>query len=249
MKHSEMKINRREVIGKLGAVSGLGLLSAHASAGFPGEGSVVTVDKRIKLFDTLVNAQKSDDIQEGDFILTAGYYHAGDGGAAGYLIAGESPEPEVNPGDRVPFSGDHIGVLTGVVEVNYKIFGARGDSVNDDGIQIKAAHDYANRHKLPVVNRNGEYWIKRTRNIAIKTSVQWGATVFHINEAFNTKEPVFVVSGYEEGEGVFLDASEKRKVIGALKPGCQQIPELKAYKNSLVYIEDSNDRIGFRAGY
>ena len=34
--------------------------------------------------------------------------------------------------------------------VFYKDFGAVGDGVTDDFHAIKAAHDYANEHKLPV---------------------------------------------------------------------------------------------------
>src|SRR5699024_580928 len=41
--------------------------------------------------------------------------------------------------------------------VTYEMFGVVGDGVNDDGVQIKRAHDFANTHNLPVYNPYGEY--------------------------------------------------------------------------------------------
>ena len=78
--------------------------------------------------------------------------------------------------------------------VNYRMFGAVGDGEHDDGVQIKLAHEYANQHQIPVVNRSGEFWIKETNNIPITTNVHWGKTTFHIDERYNSRRrPRFVV--------------------------------------------------------
>ena len=40
------------------------------------------------------------------------------------------------------------------------MFGAICNSINDDGQQLKLAHNFANKHNLPVENLTGEYYIK-----------------------------------------------------------------------------------------
>ena len=37
-----------------------------------------------------------------------------------------------------------------ILYVNYEMFGAKGDGVTDDMEAIKAAHEYANEHKIDV---------------------------------------------------------------------------------------------------
>src|SRR5690606_41069769 len=85
--------------------------------------------------------------------------------------------------------------LVGVQAVNYAMFGAKGNGMDDDGDQIKQAHDYANLHGLPVVNVTGEYWLMASQTIHIRTNVDWGLTVFHISERANTKNtPRFIIA-------------------------------------------------------
>src|SRR5690606_41505210 len=59
--------------------------------------------------------------------------------------------------------------------VSYAMFGARGNGIDDDGVYIKQAHDFANMHRLPVVNVGGEYWLSASHTIHICTNVEWGA--------------------------------------------------------------------------
>ena len=133
--------------------------------------------------------------------------------------------------------------------VNYRMFGAVGDGENDDGVQIKRTHEYANRHRVPVVNLSGEFWIKETNDIPIKTNVHWGQTTFHIDERYNSKEnPRFVVLNDRPDEVLDLDASAKAVLLEKLKPGVQIIPELASYAGYLISVVDENDRIGIRAG-
>src|SRR5690606_25521370 len=136
-----------------------------------------TIDKdeevNILYFSSLIDATRSADIKEGSVISTLGYHKLGDGGSARYSIIKDSTDLKPNGGDIVKFKGGWMGILIDVQWVNYKIFGALGDSVSDDGVQIKNAHDFANRNKLPIINLTGEYWIEKTRRIEVKPSVQW----------------------------------------------------------------------------
>ncbi len=139
--------------------------------------------------------------------------------------------------------------LKNIQSVNYKLFGAVGDGVNDDSVQIKAAHDYANKHNLPVINYSGEYWLRKANNIEIYTNVDWGSTIFHIDESSNTPaDGRFKILPRKDPIKIELSATEKAGFLNKLKPGVKVIPELAAFTNCLVNISDKNDKIGYRAG-
>ncbi len=136
-----------------------------------------------------------------------------------------------------------------VTAVNYNMFGAVGDGKHDDGTAIKMAHAYANQHQLPVVNLQGEFWIKNANQIDIRTSTQWGQTIFHIDESLNEKAaPRFLVRSNQQRREIKWDNDVKKAFLEALKPGVQAFEPLTPYRNCLVIVKDDKDRIGFRAG-
>src|SRR5690606_13172911 len=238
-------VGRRKVLGALGVMA-CGLLPNKALSGPISDNR--NQEANVRYFSSLVEAITNKDIKEGSIVSTLGYHKLGDGGSARYSIVNDSSNLKPNGGDIVKFQGGLTGILIDVKFVNYKTFGVLCDSVSDDGPQIKNAHDFANRNRLPVINLNGEYWIEKSRGIEVKTSVQWGHSVFHIREAYNTKSAVFNVLSYNRPVKVSLDDAQKKNVIKAIKPGTQVIPELGNYKNHLILIKDEDDRIGFRAG-
>jgi len=139
--------------------------------------------------------------------------------------------------------------LANVQSISYKMFGAVGDGKNDDSIQIKAAHAYANKMNLPVINPGGEYWLKQANNIEIMTNVDWGNTICHIDEKTNTAaNGRFKIMPRKEKMNVELNAEQKAAFLKQFKPGVKLIPELSPYKNCLLGVVDKGDQIGFRAG-
>lgn len=139
--------------------------------------------------------------------------------------------------------------LADAQSINYKMFGAVGDGKNDDSIQIKEAHAYANKMNLPVINQSGEYWLKQANNIEIMTNVDWGSTIFHIEEKTNSAaNGRFRILPGKEKKAIELTEEQKSAFIKQLKPGVKLIPEMAAYKNCLISVADKNDQIGFRAG-
>lgn len=187
-------------------------------------------------------------LEPNQIVRTTGYYKAGDGGAAEYIIRAEQwPE---DGGSVIHLPNGLQAHLLPVQSVNYTMFGAKGDGVNDDGVQMKKAHAYANSAKLPVIHLSGQLWIKDTNQISILTNVQWGHTVFHIDESKNVRgKQRFVVASAKQQQPIALSAADKASLLSKLKPGTTIIPELASYKNCLVIVADSNDRIGIRAGY
>ena len=189
------------------------------------------------------------DPREGALVETLGFHAAGDGGGALYRIQQPTDELQANGADVLPLQNDLVAVLLESEAVNYRMFGAVGDAESDDGVQIKLAHEYANAHGIPVVNLSGEFWIKQTNRIPIRTNVRWGNTAFHIDEEFNTlRDPRFDVLNDEPAETI-EDEELRAALLEQIRPGVHIIPELAPYAGYLIDVRDNDDRIGIRAGY
>lgn len=188
-------------------------------------------------------------LDEGALVETAGFYVPGDGGGALYRVQKLNDGLKPNGADVIALENGRVAVLLESEAVNYRMFGAVGDGESDDGVQIKLAHEYANRHRIPVVNPSGEFWIKQVNNIEITTNVHWGMTTFHIDEKCNDRRfPRFVVLNDEPTKTLELDKETKAILLDKIRPGVQIIDELAPYAGCLITVEDDNDRIGIRAG-
>ncbi len=190
------------------------------------------------------------DPQAGALVETLGFFTAGDGGGALYRVREPGDELQPNEADVIALQNGLVAVLLESEAVNYRMFGAVGDGDNDDGVQIRLAHEYANRHGVPVINPTGEFWIKQSNGITIRTNVSWGSTIFHIDERYNAPRiPRFVVVGDEPTETLELDEEMKAALLERIRPGVQIIPELAPWAGHLITVQDAEDRIGIRAGY
>jgi hypothetical protein len=198
----------------------------------------------------VVSALKSHlAFQEGELVETTGFHMPGDGGGALYRIQKLDKYTRPNEADIIALKDGLVAVLLENEAVNYRMFGALGDGKNDDGVQIKLAHEYAERHRIPIVNLSGNFWIQRANNIPIATNVHWGNTTLHIDEKYNKKSvPRFVVHDSLPPQDLAADEELKAVLLEKLKPGVQIIDELAPYAGHLVSVADEGDRIGIRAG-
>jgi hypothetical protein len=188
--------------------------------------------------------------QAGALVETVGFYTPGDGGGALYRIQTPGEELQPNEADVIALQNGLVAVLLESEAVNYRMFGAIGDGENDDGVQIKLAHEYANSHGVPVVNLSGEFWIKQSNSIPIQTNVSWGNTRFHIDEEHNDpRNPRFAVLNDEPTQTLELDEELEAALLERIRPGVQIIPELAPWAGHLITVRDDGDRIGIRAGY
>ena len=245
---TQRNFSRRKALAGIGA-SGV-VLAQYTTRALAQEASMQT-DQNINLtrYPTVQAMKAQLTPQEGEWAETAGFYTPGDSGGAIYHIQKLGEEAQPNDADVIALSKDLSAVLVENEAINYKMFGAIGDGEHDDGIQIKRAHKYANKHQVPIVNRTGEYWIKQTNNIPIKTNVHWGKTTFHIDEKYNDRRiPRFTVLNDQPTQTLALDSETKAALLEKIKPGVQLIPELAPYAGHLITVEDSEDRIGIRAG-
>jgi hypothetical protein len=241
------RISRRNLLALLGTAAGAALTAGASSAAFSRRSGRNENAGSSVVHLTFQDMRADESLTEGMTVRTLGYYEPGDGGGGEYIV--KADQSRADGGSVTNLKNGLQGHLLPGDSINYKMFGAVGDGKNDDGEQIKAAHTYANRMGLPVVNLSGEYWIKQTNSILITTNVHWGHTKFYIDEQYNTKgNPRFQVISRKAQIPISLDAEKKKSLLARLKPGTTLIPELAEYKNCLIVVADNNDRIGFRAG-
>ncbi len=202
----------------------------------------------IVVIPTVEELTRDTKLEENMVVRVLGYYEVGDGGSAEYLVTEKSAKDSLNE-YYVELTNGLKALLLKPNTINYKIFGAKGNGVCNDAVEIAKAHAYANANNIPVVNRNGEFWLKEAVKINIQTDVDWGETVFHINEKYNNQRiPRFEVKSRKKPQHITLSDSEKKELIASLNSRENIIPLLEPYKNHLISIADANDRVGFRFG-
>ncbi len=208
-----------------------------------------SLDRNLRRCAT-VNALKSQAaLQAGELVETTGFHAPGDGGGALYTVEKVAEETRPTEADVIALENGLVAVLLENEAVNYRMFGAVSDGVHDDGIQIKAAHEYAAGRGIPIVNLSGEFWIRGTNSIPISTNVHWGQTTFHIDEKFNDRSRArFVVYNDEPTQSLTLNEETKAALLEKIKPGVQIIDELAPFAGHLISVVDAEDRIGIRAG-
>ncbi|MEX1238254.1 MAG: hypothetical protein WEB30_01000 [Cyclobacteriaceae bacterium] len=235
------KPGRRKAIRALG-LAGMATVSASGVTG-----ATLPARKAVhSTFNTVDELRQDSSLKVGGLARTMGYYKPGDGGSAEYLV--RSGKPDISEGAIIR-KDDLYASLINTASVSYKMFGAIGDGQNDDGVQIKMAHAYANAMDIPLINYSGEFWIKGTHSIEIQSNVHWGQTIFHVDEKFGSSQGnLFMVLSREKSVPIEFDPATKAKFLAQIKPGVKLIPELSQFKNSLVIISDTNDKIGYRSG-
>ena len=114
---------------------------------------------------------------------------------------------------------------------------------HNDGIEIRKAHEYANAHGLPIKLGGGHYVIKNYNFIPVKTSVDFGTSVFHMAEDNYSKyaHPFHVYSDYEWKQAESVSDF-------TIKKGQKTVPQWKKYAGHLLLITDNNRKVAYRNG-
>lgn len=241
------RLSRRGVIATIGA-AGIALAKSTTRSVAQEAGLQAQVSPAQYLDVPTMKARAEQ--REGEWLETAGFHSPGDGGGALYQLRQPGEGVQANGADVIALDSGLLAVLHERNAVNYRMLGTVSDGESDDGVQIKLAHAYANQHQVPVVNPGGEFWIKQTNGVAIRTNVQWGKTIFHVDERFNDRRvPRFIVQNDYPALSLAAADALRQALVEKLRPGVQLIPELAPYANHLFVVQDNQDRIGIRAGY
>ncbi|MGI5923741.1 MAG: hypothetical protein ACOX9E_07330 [Lentisphaeria bacterium] len=102
----------------------------------------------------------------------------------GLALAGVAPIHAQQPGEKSMTAAQTVALkINGVV--SYSDFGAKGDGKSDDGDAIAAAHQYANKHGLPVKADDGMtfYFGEARKTIGIETDTDFGTAKFIIDDS------------------------------------------------------------------
>jgi hypothetical protein len=112
------------------------------------DGEPVTGDQVALVFDTVADLKSANFLSIGDLARTKGYYTAGDGGQATYLVA--AAQAVDGYGDHLLANGNVALISREMGDLNAKQFGAVGDGVSDDRQQCQALLDRSGGIVFPV---------------------------------------------------------------------------------------------------
>jgi hypothetical protein len=187
-------LNRRKMLRSLGLTT---LAAAAVPASSAATPPVQDLKRTYDTYESVADMTRDSTLAEAVFVRVMGYHAAGDGGGAEYVVRSGTPASSEG---TIPLANSLFAELMNVASVNYRMFGTVSDQQNDDGVQIKRAHIYANRINVPVINRTGEFWIKGTDAIPVLTSIEWGDTIFHIDENAGARANLFVCRDVVQSE-------------------------------------------------
>ncbi len=248
--NSEENFSDKQSFGRRKMLSALGVagLSAVSITAFAGTKSADKTGNKtfLSVFNTVEEMKLDNSLKEGDCVYTTGFNEHGDGGGAVYIVI--KTDENLDEGELLALKRGLTAKLANVDQVNYKTFGTKSDGKNDDGVQIRKAHNYANKYNLPIVNLFGDFWLMEANPIRIQTDVNWGKSIFHINEKHNTSVSRFIIESKHKSKLITLNDLEKKSFLTQLNEKSRNIAELANYANSFVVIIDKNQKIGARQG-
>ena len=142
-------------------------MSNIANITLAGVNYTVMDSKANRVFDTfsaMVDAINRGDMEAGDYTRTLGYYNIGDGGGGYYSLVTEGGD--INAGSiMASINVDNM--------ANVKMFGAKGDGVNDDTSAImKALSAIKNRLNKFIYFPSGTYLLTRTIELPANTTLR-----------------------------------------------------------------------------
>lgn len=98
--------------------------------------------KKAYYFDNVASMKSATNLQNGDYVITLGYYETNDGGNGNYTVVNDINLVD-NDATVIDLQNGLKAILIINGSINVKTFGAKGDDTNDDTIAIQKAIDYA----------------------------------------------------------------------------------------------------------
>ena len=119
-------------------------------------------------FDTVDEMKESENLINGSYALTYGYYNINDGGSAKYKIREIKNTDTINNKTIIALKNPQlIAELITDKSINIKQLGAYGDNIHDDSETIKIGINYALNNKIPLIIPKGDYKCDNTLNLEV----------------------------------------------------------------------------------
>lgn len=156
----------------------------------------------IRTFNSVEEMKASNTLKAGALAKTQGFYTAGDGGGADYLITDNIGEDENEEASIITLQNSLYAKLLVQDYVNVKQMGAKGDNETDDTQALQKAIDYVLKNTGTLFFPPSTYYVTSSLNIvkggeARITICGVGATI-----ATDQNIDVLIVKGEEQGKRI-----------------------------------------------
>lgn len=204
-------------------------------------------------FDNVQSMKESNNLIDGSFAKTLGYYNINDGGNAEYIIVDD--DTLVDDGGSILTLNNGLKAKLIIKDsINIKQFGCKGNSENDDTTAFQSAIDYLENEVInsdliykakTLILDNGEYKLTDTINLSPLVKIRTNGQVvlnsyvnnkplLYLNPELNTLienynlDQITYFGEYINGEdGLFIYNNDSTNDSIALKIGTEDTGELK----------------------
>lgn len=226
-------------------VSMVALVGANANVDITIDDSMVfatkkIVDKKPYYYDSVEKMKADTSLKVGDMAITLGYYNVNDGGGAEYIIDDTLTE-YVGYSDHSITNKLFAKMCLRNKIVNYKQFGAKGDGIANDFMQVYYTHKYANENRC-VVDTEGRYRLENNKiyKIKVTTSCNWRDTEFIL---VPNGEKDFTIDITSNMPLKTLKSAELETLKSLINSKEKDFSPLSFYKNHYLFVRENTIEI------
>ena len=139
-------------------------------------------------YNNVDELKAATNVVNGSFVKTYGYYSYNDGGGAFYKVRNIINTDIVDNAFLIPLNDNNlVAELSVINNINFEMFGAKGDGSNDDTTSIQKAIDFALSKNVKInSNKDKTYNISQTLNIYDSCFIDFNKSTIKSNSSLET---------------------------------------------------------------
>mgnify|MGYP003296170687 CR=1 FL=1 len=139
----------------------------------------------ILAYNSVAELKNAENVAEGSFVETYGYYSYGDGGSAKYKVREVTNQDTEDDATIIALHDENLvaELIVNDSTIPVEVFGAKGDGTTDDTQAIQKAIDYCSQHNLTCFFNNKVYITTQPLEIYEVSVLSGGVT----NDEYNTQ--------------------------------------------------------------